>query len=634
MNLSKPAKHLLMCSLIVKSVLLSCLLGFAGSAHSFELSNSFWQEGSVEFNVNFPDRHADNNPLPSGSSSLSDLQEEFLRSMEEWTTESTFDFIANTDTPAVDPCGASGNGTEFADTFCGSAFGSATLAVQIASFSGSSRSRSTIIFNSQRRWEIFAGFRPNSVDFRRIALHELGHAVGLNHEDDGTATIMTTSVGNLRTLQTDDIEGAAARYDLDNDGIGFAQDNCTEVSNASQSDLDADDIGDACDSDIDNDGVFNSSTIDQEFANQAGDLSSGFFSASGNQLLAQTFTVGINGRLEALMLPIFCGADATTDIEIQSVSNNGGPSGQILDTIRFSNGLPTSNGDFLTIDLNSSSEDDLSIESGQVLAIVLRSNTGCGWFRANSSQNYNGGAGFFGNGANFFPLNQGGDLPFAVQVAPAQIDNCPVTQNPDQADADGNQIGDACEIDGDNDLDQVLNGVDNCPLIANTDQLDFDQDDIGDVCDPDDDNDQIEDDLDNCPFSPNPLQEDFDGDESGDACDNDIDNDNVLNGGDSQPLNPLACSDNDTDQCDDCSSGLFNLGADGLDTDNDGLCDLGDPDDDNDQIPDEEDNCSLVANDQTDNNGNGIGDACDDEINNEFCFPIRASNNNFAVVCL
>ena len=59
----------------------------------------------------------------------------------------------------------------------------------------------------------------------------------------------------------------------------------------------------------------------------------------------------------------------------------------------------------------------------------------------------------------------------------------------------------------------------------------------------------------------------------------------------------------------------FEIVAQGqTDTDGDGLLDDCDPDDDDDGIPDTEDNCPSVANpDQVDEDGDGSGDACDEE---------------------
>ncbi|HSA59642.1 MAG TPA: thrombospondin type 3 repeat-containing protein [bacterium] len=73
----------------------------------------------------------------------------------------------------------------------------------------------------------------------------------------------------------------------------------------------------------------------------------------------------------------------------------------------------------------------------------------------------------------------------AVDVA----DNCPNVANADQADADSDGIGDACDVGGtggalgDDDGDGVSNNVDNCPNVANADQEDTDTDGIGDACD-------------------------------------------------------------------------------------------------------------------------------------------------------
>jgi hypothetical protein len=60
-------------------------------------------------------------------------------------------------------------------------------------------------------------------------------------------------------------------------------------------------------------------------------------------------------------------------------------------------------------------------------------------------------------------------------------DNCADTANTDQADLDGDSLGDACDPDVDG--DGVADAVDNCVTTPNADQLDSDSDGIGDVCD-------------------------------------------------------------------------------------------------------------------------------------------------------
>ncbi len=60
-------------------------------------------------------------------------------------------------------------------------------------------------------------------------------------------------------------------------------------------------------------------------------------------------------------------------------------------------------------------------------------------------------------------------------------DNCPGIANPDQADLNGNGLGNGCDVDLDG--DGVPNNLDNAKEVQNPDQLDRDHDGIGDVAD-------------------------------------------------------------------------------------------------------------------------------------------------------
>lgn len=161
------------------------------------------------------------------------FQEALTEASRHWSLETPFRFDVS---PQFrDPCSGRGpdaspgqragdgfNGQGFAGSVCGDDFNGSALAATVQVFQANALGtfdmlEADVVYNANHSFDIYDGPLPSDnsqfagFDFRRVALHELGHVLGLGHESEVPA-IMAPSSGDLFRLQDDDIAGVEALY--------------------------------------------------------------------------------------------------------------------------------------------------------------------------------------------------------------------------------------------------------------------------------------------------------------------------------------------------------------------------------------------------------------------------------------
>lgn len=178
-----------------------------------------WPAGSITLQ---------NQIAQTATSDGSTLRDSVNAAMEVWNAQlGVVQLVSQTSSSTTYSSGNRINEIVIDDTVDGQAFAAGTLAVTTWYRSGNDTTEADIVFNSDKKWDSYRGnLRGSSEDIRRVAIHELGHALGLDHPNQAgqsVVAIMNSRVSDIDTLQPDDIAGGRLMYGTP--GVSPANDN-------------------------------------------------------------------------------------------------------------------------------------------------------------------------------------------------------------------------------------------------------------------------------------------------------------------------------------------------------------------------------------------------------------------------
>ncbi len=192
-------------------------LALSTPSFAFKLIGPKWEDGNVSFDTSFP---GSNNP--SGFNWGNSMRE----AANKWGNQVdglNLSYSTNNGHPCAGYVAAfpedNQNASGFYTDSCGEAFGTDVIAVTLSRSFGSRYSESDIVFNSNESWSVYDGSTRSSLDFRRVAVHEFGHLIGLDHEETNAA-IMAPFIGSIFDPTTDDLTGARTIYSQASSGGG------------------------------------------------------------------------------------------------------------------------------------------------------------------------------------------------------------------------------------------------------------------------------------------------------------------------------------------------------------------------------------------------------------------------------
>jgi hypothetical protein len=197
--------------------LVSLLALMAQPAHGHNLSGGKWSSNPIVLHLQLGPAM---NPLIDESPSWDASAAAAATAWNDVLPTIKFSMVAGSTAPKGD--GNRVNNVVFAENVYGAAWNSRTLAITIVREEGGRNiTEADVLFNAFVQWDSYRGAiregptRFPLYDFRRVAVHEFGHVLGLNHPDDigqSVSAVMHSTRMDPEVPVLDDINGARTIY--------------------------------------------------------------------------------------------------------------------------------------------------------------------------------------------------------------------------------------------------------------------------------------------------------------------------------------------------------------------------------------------------------------------------------------